>query len=104
MTQAGFVRVVSNPAFSRRAISPQDALAVLQGSLKHRAHHLWAEDIGLAEAVTQFGHRLIGHQQVTDGYLLGLTIHKKGRLATLDSNLASLLPEGSGLKDRLILI
>jgi uncharacterized protein len=104
MTQAGFVRIVSNPAFSRRAISPQDALAVLQGSLKHRAHHLWAEDIGLAEAVTQFGRRLIGHQQVTDAYLLGLAIHKKGRLATLDSSIASLLAENSNVKDRLVLI
>jgi uncharacterized protein len=92
MTQAGFVRIVSNPAFSRRVVSPRDALEVLQGSLQHRAHRFWTEDIGVTEALAPIGRRLLGHQQITDAYLLGLAIHKKGRLATLDASLAVLLP------------
>ena len=92
MTEAGFVRIVSNPAFSRRVVSPRDALEVLHGSLQHRTHLFWTEDIGVSEAVAHFGRRLLGHQQVTDAYLLGLAIHKKGRLATLDAGLVSLLP------------
>ncbi|MFY9843459.1 MAG: TA system VapC family ribonuclease toxin [Terriglobales bacterium] len=104
MTQAGFARVVSNPAFSQRGISPQDALEVLGGSLRHRAHHFWTEDIGVAEAVGQFERRLAGHQQITDAYLLGLAIHKKGRLATLDSSLASLLPEQSAARSKVVLL
>lgn len=95
MTQAGFVRIVSSPAFSRRVVSPRDALEVLQGSLLHRAHRFWAEDIGVTEAVARFGRRLLGHQQITDAYLLGLAIHKRGRLATLDSGLAGLLPSAA---------
>lgn len=95
MTQAGFVRIVSNPAFSQRVVSPRDALEVLQGSLQHRAHRFWTEDIGVTEAVARFGRRLLGHQQVTDAYLLGLAIHKKGRLATLDASLAALLPSAA---------
>jgi len=91
MSQAGFVRIVSNPAFSQRVVSPRDALEVLQGSVQHRAHRFWTEEIGVTEAVARFGGRLIGHQQVTDAYLLGLAIHKKGRLATLDASLAGLL-------------
>jgi toxin-antitoxin system PIN domain toxin len=104
MTQAGFARVVSNPAFSRRAISPRDALEVLAGSLQHPAHRFWTADIGVAEALAPFGPRLLGHQQITDGYLLGLAIHKKGRLATLDSGLPSLLPEQSAARGRIAIL
>jgi predicted nucleic acid-binding protein len=104
MTQAGFVRIVSNPAFSRRVVSPRDALEVLAGSLQHPAHHFWTEDIGVTEALAQFGRPLLGHHRITDAYLLGLAIHKKGRLATLDASLGSLLPEQSAAKTRLVLL
>ena len=104
MTQAGFVRIVSNPIFSRRAVSPRDALDVLSGSLQHPAHHFWTEDIGVTEALAHFGRRLLGHQQITDAYLLGLAIQKKGRLATLDASISSLLSEQSAARNRLVLL
>jgi predicted nucleic acid-binding protein len=104
MTQAGFVRIVSNPSFSRLAISPADALEVLGGSLQHPSHRFWTEDIGVAEAMAPLGRRLLGHQQITDGYLLGLAIHKKGRLATLDTSLPSLLPEQSSARSRIAVL
>lgn len=104
MTQAGFVRIVSNPAFSRRAVSPRDALEVLSGSLQHPAHRFWTEDLEVTAALAHFGRRLLGHQQVTDAYLLGLAIHKKGRLATLDTSLSSLLPGQSAAKARIALL
>jgi toxin-antitoxin system PIN domain toxin len=104
MTQAGFVRIVSNPIFSRRAVSPRDALEVLSGSLQHPAHHFWTEDIGVTEALAHFGRRLLGHQQITDAYLFGLAIQKKGRLATLDASLSSLLSEQSAARNRLVLL
>jgi uncharacterized protein len=104
MTETGFVRIVSNPAFSQRAVSPRDALQVLSGSLNHPAHRFWTEDIGITEALAHFGRRVLGHQQITDAYLLGLAIHKKGRLATLDAGLPSLLPEPSVARTRLVLL
>lgn len=60
--------------------------------------------MGLLEAVARFELRITGHQQVTDAYLLGLAIHKKGRLATLDRALLSLLPERSEERDLVTLI
>jgi toxin-antitoxin system PIN domain toxin len=104
MTQAGFVRIVSNPAFSGRAISPRDAVEVLGGSLQHPSHRFWTSDIGVAEAMAPFGQRLLGHQQITDAYLLGLAIHKKGRLATLDASLPTLLPELSAARGRIAVL
>ena len=104
LTQAAFVRIVSNPAFSERAISPRDALVVLSGSLDHPAHRYWTEDIGVTVALSQFGRRLLGHRQVTDAYLLALAIHKKGRLVTLDSSLSSLLPDEGAARAALIFL
>ncbi len=104
MTQAAFVRIVSNPAFSKRVVSPRDALEVLSGSLDHPGHRFWTEDIPVPDALAHFGRRLLGHQQVTDAYLLGLAIHKKGRLVTLDASLASLLPEKSTAKLQVVLL
>jgi uncharacterized protein len=104
MTQAGFVRVVSNPAFSRRVVSPRDALQVLGGSLQHPEHQFWTEDVAVTETLARFGRRLLGHQQITDAYLLGLAIHKKGRLATLDASVSSLLPDQSAARALVVLL
>ena len=104
MTQAGFVRIVSNPVFSRRSTSPTDALTVLTGSLNHPSHRFWTEDITLADALAYCGKGVVGHQQVTDAYLLGLAIHKKGKLATFDSSISSLLPKESAAIGHLVLI
>ncbi len=53
-------------------------------------HALWTDELPLADAVAFAGLRLMGHQQVTDGYLLGLAIRRGGVLATLDQRIASL--------------
>jgi len=83
-TQAAFVRVLSNPAFSADALTPENALRVLESNLLLPGHHFWTDSISVPEALKSIEGRFRGHQQVTDGYLLGLAIHHKGRVATLD--------------------
>lgn len=104
ITQVGFIRIVSNPAFSRHSLSPKDALGILVASLEHRAHRFWAEDIGVLEAFTASAQRLVGHHQVTDAYLLGLALHKKGKLATFDASLPELLSLGSPVRRYISLV
>jgi hypothetical protein len=58
----------------------------------------------VTEALAHFGRRLLGHQQITDAYLLGLAIQKKGRLVTLDASLSSLLSEQRVARTRLVLL
>jgi toxin-antitoxin system PIN domain toxin len=84
LTQGALVRILSNPAFSRDAVSPHEALKLLAMNLKHPAHHFWADDITLNDAIQLLGTRLVGHQQITDAYLLGLALHRKGKLVTMD--------------------
>ena len=104
LTQTGFVRVLSNPAFSPNALTPAHALALLRANLDHPAHRFWADELSFIGALEPFHPRLAGHQQVTDAYLLGLAIHKKGKLATMDRAVLALLPENSRERDFVELI
>jgi toxin-antitoxin system PIN domain toxin len=90
LVQAGFVRIVSNPAFSPRSVSPKEAIRALASSLKHPAHHFWADDISLAGGLSDIADRIHGHQQVTDAYLLALAAKHRGILATFDKGIAAL--------------
>ena len=103
-TQGAFVRIVSNPAFSSDAVSPLEALTLLTTNLNHPRHQFWADNISLRDAVRQFEERLVGHQQITDAYLLGLAIHRKGKLATLDQSIATLFAPGAAIADTVELI
>lgn len=90
ITQAGFVRIVSNPAFSRDAVQPREAIQVLSANTAAKDHTFWPNQLPVAEAVAFAGVRLMGHQQVTDACLLGLAIQRGGMLATLDQRIAAL--------------
>lgn len=90
LTQLGFVRIVSNPAFSRDALSPTDALALLRDNFAHPAHEFWIDDVQVPAAVKAMNARAQGYKQLTDAYLLALAHRRKGVLATFDRGLRSL--------------
>lgn len=90
VTQAGFVRIVSNPAFSRDAVQPREAIQVHPANTTAPDHEFWPDELPMAETVAFAGVRLMGHPQVTDAYLLGLAIRRGGMLATLDQSIAAL--------------
>lgn len=92
ITEAGFVRIVSNPAFSRDAPRAENALDLLVHNLRHPAHRFWPDSLPLEAAARVTQARLFGHRQVTDAYLLALAMHRHGRLVTLDGGVRSLLP------------
>ncbi len=91
LTQAGFVRILSNPIISRDAPSLEDTLKMLEKNLRNPLHQFWSADIDFAKAVEPVRKRIVGHQQVSDAYLVGLAIHRKGKLVTLDRSIAMLL-------------
>jgi len=94
LVEAGFVRIVSNPAFSRKSVSVQEAVEALHTSLADRLHRFWPDSISFPEAAGFLATPLSGHQQVTDAYLIALAIRHKGKLATLDRGVAQLAPAG----------
>jgi uncharacterized protein len=86
-TEAAFVRILSNPAFSPNALSPGSALVVLERNVLLPNHRFWGDSISLGEAVSCLSARLTGHR-------MALAKHNGGRLlATLDAKAAQLAPD-----------
>jgi uncharacterized protein len=90
-TEAGFVRITSNPVTSRHLIRPSQAIGILEESFRYPVHEFWKDDLSIAEATAEFREHLTGHQQTTDAYLLGLAVRHKGKLVTFDKGMAALV-------------
>ena len=90
LTQLGFVRLVSNPAFSRDALTPVNAVALLAENLRHPGHEYWTERLQVAEAIQGIESAVQGYRELTDAYLLALASRRKGVLATFDRGLRRL--------------
>jgi uncharacterized protein len=93
LTQLGCVRLLSNPAFSRDALRPVEAVALLEKNLAHPAHEFWPDGLQLPAAVKGVGAALTGHKQVVDAYLLALARQRQGVLATFDRGLKPIADE-----------
>jgi uncharacterized protein len=91
-TQAGCVRILSNPSFSSDFLTLQEAVKLLTANLNHPSHRFWPGDLSFPEAAEPVLKQMQGHQQVTDAYLLGLVLRRKAKLATMDRGVSSLLP------------
>jgi len=93
ITQAGFVRISSSPAFSPQAVTTAQALSLLEQVSELPGHEFWPDDISLwdAAAATKVW---TGPRQVTDAYLLALASAHDGVLATLDRGVAILVRPG----------
>jgi len=94
ITQAGFVRLASNPLITRDAVSVSEAIKLLGANLEHPGHVFWTDDLEIQAALSQFGGHIQGYRQVTDAYLLALAIRHKAQLVTFDSGIAALSPPG----------
>ena len=90
LTQLGFVRIVSNPAFSRDALSPADAVALLAENLGHSDHEFWTDALQVPAAVKAMEAGLQGYRQLTDAYLVALASRYKGVVATFDRGVRTL--------------
>src|SRR2546430_11813946 len=94
-TQAAFVQIVSNPAFSDRSPTPLEAMESLAITLKHPHHQFWPDDLSFNEAVKVFRSRLVGHRQTSDAYLLGLALHRGGKPPVLDPGILTFMQPSS---------
>jgi uncharacterized protein len=95
LAQAGFVRIVSNPAFSSSCVSVQQATEGLADSVRDDAHQFWPDSISLPDAAALLTSPISSHQQITDAYLVALAIRNKGKLATLDRGIQQWAPAGA---------
>ena len=90
-TQSAFVRIVSQPAFSGRAIAVGEVAELLLRNTAHPKHRLLALDFGFAEVWAACTGGILGHRQITDAFLLTAAIRNRMKLLTFDSGIEQLL-------------
>jgi toxin-antitoxin system PIN domain toxin len=91
LTQAAFVRVVSQPAFSGRSIGVAEVAELLLRNVAHARHRLVPLDFGFEQVLGRCSGGVVGHRQITDAYLLTAAMRSEMKLLTFDAGVASLL-------------
>ncbi len=87
LTEAGFVRVMTNPAYRPTSRTIVQAIAILADFAVHPGYRYWSISDRWVVLTAPFSARLLGHQQVTDSYLLGLAVKEEGVLVTFDKGI-----------------
>lgn len=96
ITEAGFVRVVSNPAYGPDPLRPAAALDRLRRFCQSGGHHFWGDTVSLRDAALFTIESARGHRQLTDVYLLGLARTMGGTLTTFDRTIPIAAVKGAG--------
>lgn len=87
LTEAGFVRVSTNPKVLPSAIGIADARRVLVALRAVGGHRFLADDVSLVDDDVPL---IVGYRQVTDAHLLTLARRRGVRLVTFDAGVFTL--------------
>jgi hypothetical protein len=90
MTQSGMMRLLVQGVAGLDPYTMEEARESLNHILDLPGHVYWPDDSAYLDATRAIVARMHGHRQITDAYLLGLAIHYKGKLATLDRGILHL--------------
>jgi toxin-antitoxin system PIN domain toxin len=83
ITENGFVRVVSQPAYPS-PITPAEAITLFAHAADTAHHSFWPNATSIADDTAVDRRQILGHRQVTDVCLLATAVANGGRLVTLD--------------------
>ena len=102
LTQNGFVRIACQPGYPRpsRMI---DAVGVLREQIEEPDHEFWPDDISITDDALFDRAHILGPNQITDVYLLGLAVKNGGRLVTFDRGLPLKVVRGAEPKHLVVL-
>jgi len=87
VTINGCVRVLSNPAYPTVEARPEEVLSRLSILCSGNGHEFWEAGVSLLDEGLFRPAMIAGHQALTDVYLLGLAVRRKGRLASFDRSI-----------------
>jgi hypothetical protein len=93
MTEAGFVRVSSNPVALGAAVAVETARSVLRGMRDVGGHRFLGNDVSMTDDDVP---RVGGHRRVTDAVLLTVARRHGVEVVTFDAGLAD-LARGDGV-------
>jgi uncharacterized protein len=99
LTQIGFIRLCANPAVVGSPRSPAEAAALLSLMVQDARHvFLEAMPSPVAKGFGALLEGLLGHQQVTDAYLLALARQHEATFVTFDARMKHLTAPGAILE------
>jgi toxin-antitoxin system PIN domain toxin len=104
LTENALVRVLSNPAYPGRRTTVEDASARLRTFCSDREHVFWPASISVRDPGRFRWTRVQGHRQLTDVYLLALSVSNRGRLTTFDSTISLESVEGAAERNLELLV
>ena len=84
-SEARFLRMAINPRVGGHTLD--EAGAVLETFERHPGYRFWPVNSGWADLAAAVRDRILGHQQITDAYLLGLAIKRNGVLVSMDKGI-----------------
>ena len=102
ITENGFVRVLSSPQYRPSPPKPVWLMDRLRRFCASGHHAFWPDSISLRDTSLFPSERHLGHQHLTDMYLLTLAKSMRGALATFDKGLVT--AAGGRALDHLLLI
>jgi uncharacterized protein len=89
LTENGVLRVLNLPGYSSYGPAGFEAVrAQLAQLCEDTDHEFWPCDVSLRDDSKIDWSRVMGHNQITDAYLLALAVAHDGALATLDHRVA----------------
>lgn len=94
VSEAGFVRISSNPKVIVGALSVDESRSVLRDLREIGEHRFLVNDVSMTDTETP---RIVGHRQVTDALLLTVARRAGVPLVTFDAAIAT-LAGGNGIE------
>ena len=95
LTENALVRILSNASYPGSRTTLEDAGARLQTFCSDRLHVFWPDSVSVREAERFKWNHVQGHRQLTDVYLLALSVSNEGCLATFDSAISLRAVQGA---------
>ena len=95
LTENALVRVLSNPSYPGSRTTAEDAASRLRTFCSDRLHLFWPDSVSIRDTGRFRWNHVHGHRQLTDVYLLALSVSNEGRLATFDSTISVRAVQGA---------
>jgi predicted nucleic acid-binding protein len=78
---------MTSPVMQSHQRTVADAITILQELATRPGYRYWPMTEAWIALTAPFAHRILGHQQVTDAYLLGMAVKENGVLVTFDKGI-----------------
>jgi uncharacterized protein len=95
LTENALVRVLSNSSYPGRRTTVADAAERMRSFCADRLHVFWPDAVSVRDPGRFRWNHIQGHRQLTDVYLLALSVSNEGRLATFDSTISLKAVQGA---------